>query len=52
MNLTTPAWKEGMVQWPAFEVKPHIRDWNGHDRLVIGTTNLESQSPTATCRRS
>jgi len=37
--FTTPAWKEGMEQWPAIEVTPPVSDWRGYDRLVIDITN-------------
>src|SRR5450830_1061944 len=40
MLFTTPAWKEGMEQLPAFEAKPPVADWNGFDRLVVDITNL------------
>jgi len=39
MLFTTPVWKEGMEQWPAFEGKPPVADWNGFDRLMVDITN-------------
>ncbi len=35
----SPAWKQGMPSWPAFEAKPTVTDWSGHDRLVYDLTN-------------
>ena len=39
VQFTTPAWKEGMEQWPAFEVTPRVSDWRPFDRLVVDITN-------------
>ena len=39
MLFTTPAWKQGMGEWPAFEAKPPVADWRGYDRLMIDITN-------------
>ena len=38
-RFTTPAWKKGMEQWPAFEARPPTRDWRGYDRLVVDVVN-------------
>ena len=35
----TPAWKEGMEEWPAFEAKPAVEDWRDYDRLLVDVTN-------------
>lgn len=37
--LNTPAWKEGMNQWPAFDAKPPVADWRPYDRLMVDITN-------------
>ena len=37
--FTSPAWRKGMPEWPSFEVRPPITNWNGFDRLVIDITN-------------
>ncbi len=39
MRFATPQWKDGLEQWPAFEVKPPVPDWRGFDRLIIDLTN-------------
>ena len=39
MMFATPAWKEGMEQWPAFDTKPPVKDWRPYDRLVVDITN-------------
>ena len=39
MRFATPAWKDGMAQWPAFEVEPPVSDWRGYDRLMIDITH-------------
>jgi hypothetical protein len=39
LKFTSPAWKQGMPEWPAFEFKPDERDWSGYDRLVVDVTN-------------
>ena len=38
-RFSTPAWKEGMPEWPALEAKPPITDWSAYDRLAIVLTN-------------
>ena len=45
MLFKTPAWKEGLEQWPAFEAKPPLADWAPYDRLVIDITNPNGESP-------
>lgn len=45
MFFSSPAWKEGMEQWPAFEVKPPIADWRGYDRLLMDITNTGEKRP-------
>jgi hypothetical protein len=45
LRFTTPAYKEGMEQWPAFEMKPPVGDWSGYDRLVIDITNPRGERP-------
>jgi hypothetical protein len=42
LRFWTPAWKEGLEQWPAFEVKPQVTDWTGYDRLVVDIVNPSS----------
>jgi len=44
LEFRTPAWKQGMAEWPAFECRPPITDWTGFDRLVFDVTNT---SPSA-----
>jgi hypothetical protein len=39
LRFTSPAWKKGMPEWPAFELRPPVRDWTGYDRLVVDITN-------------
>ena len=43
MMFTTPAWKEGMEQWPAFDAKPPVKDWRPYDRLMVDITNPQSE---------
>ncbi len=43
MRFTTPAWKQGMGEWPAFEVKPPEADWSGYDRLMVDIVNPADQ---------
>ena len=40
MRITSPAWTQGMGEWPAFETKPAVSDWSGHDRLYYTLTNV------------
>jgi hypothetical protein len=48
LRFTTAAWKKGLPEWPAFELKPAVRDWKGYDRLVVDITNPnEEQYPFA-----
>ncbi len=44
LRFTTPQWKEGMEQWPAFEAKPPVSDWRPYDRLVIDVVNPGARS--------
>ncbi|MBT3290177.1 MAG: DUF4091 domain-containing protein [Victivallales bacterium] len=37
--FASPAWKQGMGEWPAFECKPPLTDWSGYDRLAFDATN-------------
>ena len=39
LRFTTPAWREGLPRWPAFEGTPPLTDWSGYDRLVYDVTN-------------
>jgi hypothetical protein len=39
LRIRSAAWQPGMPEWPAFELKPPLRDWRGYDRLVIDLTN-------------
>lgn len=39
LRFTSAAWKQGMPEWPAFELKPAVHDWKGFDRLVLDITN-------------
>jgi len=43
--FSTPAYKKGMEQWPAFEAGPPLRDWRGYDRLVIDIVNPSAEAP-------
>lgn len=40
LKFTTPAWKEGLPRWPAFECTPPVTDWSSYDRLVYDVTNV------------
>ncbi|MDD4102794.1 MAG: DUF6067 family protein [Kiritimatiellae bacterium] len=39
LRFSSAAWQPGMPEWPAFELKPTLRDWRDYDRLVIDITN-------------
>ncbi|NLC57786.1 MAG: DUF4091 domain-containing protein [Armatimonadetes bacterium] len=39
LRFASPAWKQGMSEWPSFECKPPITDWSAFDRLVYDVTN-------------
>jgi len=39
LRFTTPAWGNGLPEWPAFEVTPPVGDWRPFDRFVIDITN-------------
>lgn len=39
LRFTSAAWKQGMPEWPAFELKTTARDWRAYDRLVVDITN-------------
>jgi len=39
MVFSTPAYEEGMEQWPALEATPPAQDWSGYDRLLVDMTN-------------
>jgi hypothetical protein len=39
LKFSSPAWKKGMPEWPAFELKPGERDWSTYDRLVVDVVN-------------
>ena len=43
MRFTTPAWEEGMEQWPAFEAAPPVSDWRPYDRLMVDVVNPDAQ---------
>ncbi|MBI5386794.1 MAG: DUF4091 domain-containing protein [Verrucomicrobia bacterium] len=43
LRFASPAWKTGMPEWPAFELKPSARDWTGFDRLVVDITNPNAE---------
>jgi len=45
LRFTTPAYKQPMEQWPAFEVKPPVADWRGYDRLLVDITNPRGERP-------
>ena len=49
MLYTTPAWEEGMPEWPAFEAKPPVTDWRPFDRLVVDITNPDEGQPFLAC---
>lgn len=34
-------WKKGMPEWPAFTIKPALKDWSGFERLSIDFVNTE-----------
>ena len=37
--FTTPAWKDGLQEWPALEAAPPVKDWSPYDRLVLDLVN-------------
>ncbi len=39
LRFASPVWTNGMPEWPAFDLKPPVRDWRGFDRLVVDITN-------------
>ena len=39
LRFATPAWKQGMAEWPSFDLKPPVRDWTAFDRLAVDITN-------------
>ncbi len=39
LKFSTPRWRTGLPQWPAFECRPPVTDWSGFDRLVFDVTN-------------
>lgn len=39
LRFAVPAWKQGMAEWPSFDLKPPIRDWTAFDRLAVDITN-------------
>ncbi len=46
MQFISPPYNQpGMLQWPAFEIKPPMGDWRAYDRLVV---DLINPSPEAT----
>lgn len=44
LKFTSPTWKQGMPEWPAFEFRPEERDWSGYERLVVDVTNLSAEA--------
>ena len=46
LKFSTPAWKTGMPQWPAFECQPPVTNWSGFDRLHLEITNPGERSQT------
>jgi len=44
MQFISPAYKPGMDQWPAFEIKPPMADWREYDRLVVDIINPSSEA--------
>jgi hypothetical protein len=40
LRFTSPAWKQGLGEWPAFEGTPPLADWSGFDRLSFEVTNV------------
>lgn len=45
MRFATPAWREGMEQWPAFEAAPPVTDWRPYDRLMVDIVNPGTDQP-------
>jgi hypothetical protein len=39
LRFSTPKWKPGLPQWPAFECDPPRTNWAGFDRLILDVTN-------------
>ncbi len=44
MQFISPAYKPGMDQWPAFEIKPPLADWREYDRLVVDIINPSTEA--------
>lgn len=42
LRFASPAWKQGMAEWPAVECEPPLRDWSGYERLAFDATNTAS----------
>ena len=41
--FTSPQWRTGMEEWPAFEAPPRIQDWRGYDRLMVDIVNPDKE---------
>ncbi len=39
LRFASPAWTNGMPEWPAFDLTPPVADWRPFDRLVLDIVN-------------
>ena len=39
LRFSSIAWKQGLPEWPSFELKTPVTDWSGYDRLAVDITN-------------
>jgi hypothetical protein len=39
MCFRSPAWKQGLGEWPSFECQPPLTDWSAFDRFAFDVTN-------------
>lgn len=43
LRFTSPVWKQGLPEWPSFELKPSLRDWSDYDRLAVDIVNSSEE---------
>ncbi len=39
LRFSSTAWKQGLPEWPSFELKSSVTDWRGYDRLAVDISN-------------
>jgi len=39
LEITAPAYREGLDRWQSFETLPTVTNWSGNDRLMLDITN-------------